>query len=61
MYLIFKLMNIRNRAYVIDSKGNKIFYGTEFQCKKFVEYMKGDDNDGTKAEYRAVKERSYSV
>ena len=62
MYHIFKLMNIRNRAYVIDSKGDKIFYGTEFQCKKFIEYMKGDNNDGTEGpEYRAVKERSDSV
>ena len=59
MYHIFKLMNIRNRAYVIDSKRNKIFYGTEFQCKKFIEYMKGDNNDGTEGtEYCAVKERS---
>lgn len=58
MYHIFKLMNIRNRAYVIDSRGNKIFYGTEFQCKKFIEYMKGDNNDGTEGtEYRAVNER----
>lgn len=40
MYHIFKLMNIRNRAYVIDLKGNKIFFGTEYQCRKFIEYMK---------------------
>ena len=39
MLRIFKMMNIRNRAYVIDSKGNKLFYGTEFQCKKFMEYL----------------------
>ena len=39
MLRIFKLMNIRNRAYVIDSKGNKLFYGTEFQCRKFLEYI----------------------
>ena len=39
MLRIFKLMNIRNRAYVIDSKGNKLFYGTEFQCRKFIEYL----------------------
>ena len=64
MYHVFKLMNIRNRAYVIDSRGNKIFYGTEFQCKKFIEYMKGDNNNdgsGTEAENYSVKERSYSV
>ena len=45
MYHIFKLMNIRNRAYVIDRKGNKIFFGTEHQCKKFIEYMKEGEPD----------------
>lgn len=45
MYHIFKLMNIRNRAYVIDRKGNKLFFGTEHQCKKFIEYMKAGDPD----------------
>ena len=45
MYHIFKLMNIRNRAYVIDLKGNKIFFGTEYKCKKFIEYMKEGDED----------------
>ena len=45
MYHIFKLMNIRNRAYVIDLKGNKIFFGTEHQCKKFIEYMKEGEPD----------------
>ena len=48
MLRIYKLLNIRNRAYVVDSKGNKLFYGTEFQCKKFIEYMKeGESNDET--------------
>lgn len=48
MLRIYKLLNIRNRAYVVDSKGNKLFYGTEFQCKKFIEYMKeGENNDET--------------
>lgn len=48
MLRIYKRMDVRNRAYVVDSKGNKLFYGTEFQCKKFVEYMKeGDNNDET--------------
>ena len=48
MLRIYKLLNVRNRAYVVDSKGNKLFYGTEFQCKKFIEYMKeGDNNDET--------------
>lgn len=45
MYHIFKLMNIRNRAYVIDRKGNKLFFGTEYQCKKFIKYMKEGDPD----------------
>lgn len=45
MYHIFKLMNIRNRAYVIDRKGNKLFFGTEHQCKKFIEYMKEGEPD----------------
>lgn len=45
MYHIFKLMNIRNRAYVIDRKGNKLFFGTEYQCKKFIEYMKEGEPD----------------
>lgn len=45
MYHIFKLMNIRNRAYVIDLKGNKLFFGTEYQCKKFIEYMKEGEAD----------------
>lgn len=43
MYHIFKLMDIRNRAYVIDNQGNKIFYGTMYQCGKFIEYMKGGE------------------
>ena len=44
MFRIYKLVDIRNRAYVIDSKGNKLFYGTMYQCSKFIEYMlKGSD------------------
>ena len=39
MFRVFKQMNVRNRAYVIDSKGNKVFYGTIHQCSKFIEYM----------------------
>ena len=45
MYRIFKLMDIRNRAYVVDNQGNKIFYGTMYQCGKFIEYMKGGEAD----------------
>ena len=47
MYHIFKLIDIRNRAYVIDNRGNKIFYGTMYQCGKFIEYMKGGEADET--------------
>ena len=46
MFRIYKLADISNRAYVIDSKGNKLFYGTMYQCGKFIEYMlKGSDED----------------
>ena len=45
MYHIFKLMNIRNGAYVIDLTGNKLFFVTEYQCKKFIEYMKEGEED----------------
>ena len=54
MFRVFKQMNIRNRAYVIDSKGNKVFYGTVYQCNKFISYMenetiiyKGGSENGT--------------
>lgn len=30
----------RNRAYVIDGQGNKLFYGTVYACQKFIEYMR---------------------
>lgn len=42
--IIYRLPKIRDRAYVIDLKGNKIFYGTEYQCKKFIAYMKDEPN-----------------
>lgn len=45
MFHVFKQLNVRNRAYVIDNKGNKLFYGTVYQCGKFIEYMKGDSDD----------------
>ena len=41
MFHVFKQLNVRNRAYVIDNRGNKLFYGTVYQCGKFIEYMKG--------------------
>ena len=50
MLRIFKQMNIRNRAYVVDSKGNKLFYGTVYQCEKFIEYIRRElDADAGKA------------
>ena len=61
MYHIYKLMNIRNRAYVIDRKGNKLFYGTEYQCKKFIQYMmEGELEDGT-TENCIIRTESHSV
>lgn len=39
MFHVFKQLNVRNRAYVIDNKGNKLFYGTVYQCNKFIDYM----------------------
>ena len=60
MLRIYKLLNIRNRAYVIDSKGNKLFYGTEFQCKKFLEYLEREgvsnvsNGDGMDAKRQAM-------
>ena len=59
MYHIFKLMNIRNRAYVIDSKGNKIFFGTVYQCNKFIEYMKEGNPDAQRD--NKEREGSFSV
>lgn len=45
MFRVFKQMDVRNRAYVVDLKGNKVFYGTMYQCGKFIEYMKGEVQD----------------
>lgn len=66
MYHIFPLKNIRNRAYVVDLKGNKLFFGTVFQCGKFIEYMKegGDANvirDPGRMEGRGETERESMV
>lgn len=40
--IIYRLPKVRDRAYVIDLKGNKIYYGTEYQCRKFIAYMKDE-------------------
>lgn len=45
-YHVFRDTDRENRAYVIDLRGNKVYYGTLYQCRKFVVFMKGDDNDG---------------
>lgn len=39
-FVIFKQLDIKNRAYVIDLKGNKLFYGSIYQCKKFIDFMR---------------------
>ena len=39
MFRVFKQLDVKNRAYVVDNKGNKLFYGTVYQCGKFIEYM----------------------
>lgn len=31
----------KNRYYVVDTQGNKIYYGTKYQCEQFKQYMKG--------------------
>lgn len=61
MYHIFKLMDIRNRAYVIDNQGNKIFYGTMYQCGKFIEYMKGGADDGTGNRETGIRQNGVQV
>ena len=56
MFHIFKLQDIRNRAYVVDNKGNKIFFGTLYQCSKFIEYMvKGENNNGRDQNSRTIR------
>lgn len=58
MFYVFKQLNVRNRAYVVDSKGNKLFYGTVYQCGKFIEYMKGgSDNESTDYKNGSITER----
>lgn len=59
MLRIYKRMDVRNRAYVVDSKGNKLFYGTEFQCKKFIEYMKEGETDDETYSMDTQRETKY--
>lgn len=44
-YHVFRVLDQRNRAYVIDLRGNKVYYGTLYQCRKFVDFMKEGAND----------------
>lgn len=56
MFHVFKLQDIRNRAYVVDNKGNKIFYGTLYQCGKFIEYMlKGEKDNGRDQNHTTIR------
>ena len=57
MFHVFKQLNVRNRAYVIDNKGNKLFYGTVYQCGKFIEYMKGGSDHERTIKDDSVTER----
>lgn len=57
MFHVFKQLNVRNRAYVIDNKGNKMFYGTVYQCGKFIEYMKGASDHERTNENDSITER----
>lgn len=34
-----------NRWYVVDGKGNKLYYGTKSECRKFIKYMKGENKN----------------
>lgn len=57
MFHVFKQLNVRNRAYVIDNKGNKLFYGTVYQCGKFIEYMKGGSDHERTSKNDSITER----
>ena len=60
MFYVFKQLNVRNRAYVIDNKGNKLFYGTVYQCGKFINYMNdegGSDDERIRKHDCAIAEQ----
>ena len=57
MFHVFNQLNVRNRAYVVDNKGNKLFYGTVYQCRKFIEYMKGETDHERTIKDDSVTER----
>ena len=55
---VFRTTGNRNRAYVIDNKGNKLYYGTLYQCDKFKKYMEGEKkNEERKSGLCAVGRR----
>ena len=45
MLSLFRPDPKRSRWYVVDLKGNKLYYGTKTQCKKFIKYMKGEQKN----------------
>ena len=57
MFRVFKQVDVRNRAFVIDNKGNKLFYGTVYQCGKFIEYMKGGSDHERTVKDDSITER----
>ena len=57
MFRVFKQLDVRNRAYVVDNQGNKLFYGTVYQCGKFIEYMEGGSEDERTIKNDSVTER----
>ena len=61
MFHVFKQLNTRNRAFVIDNKGNKVFYGTIYQCRKFISFMNeegGNDNGKSECDNSARRDAS---
>ena len=41
---VFRIPETRNRFYVVDNNGNKLFHGTIYQCGKFLDYMLKGEN-----------------
>lgn len=55
-YHVFRDADRKNRAYVIDLKGNKVYYGTLYQCRKFIDFMKeGADQNGSMGSKRQAE------
>ena len=42
-FIIIADLSRKNRAYVIDEHGNRVYYGTRYQCKKFINFMQEGD------------------